>query len=297
MYVAAKHAPPKEDRVYSEPMAIGSLFWRSFGTLQAVACAVAGLGSAAVWAECSRVIVVPAAPTGFNVKVVDDVATGVYPDWLREMGRKAGCQFQFPVVPRARADSMLFVSNQSDMLLPASQNAERDQKAQFVHVVNLTPSLITLNNAPNVPRDVRTLLSKTAMRAALVRSYSWGNEYDTLVRELVAENRVDFVTDLETIGRMLRLGRADFTILPTTLLYSALQLASAGIQTGEFRYTALVGLPRSKVGAYLSRQTLGPADLDVLSAHMLRASKDGSLRASFEKYYPQDVVAADISAN
>jgi polar amino acid transport system substrate-binding protein len=214
MYVAAKHAPPKEDRVYSEPMAIGSLFWRSFGTLQAVACAVAGLGSAAVWAECSRVIVVPAAPTGFNVKVVDDVATGVYPDWLREMGRKAGCQFQFPVVPRARADSMLFVSNQSDMLLPASQNAERDQKAQFVHVVNLTPSLITLNNAPNVPRDVRTLLSKTAMRAALVRSYSWGNEYDTLVRELVAENRVDFVTDLETIGRMLRLGRADFTILP-----------------------------------------------------------------------------------
>ena len=56
-------------------------------------------------------------------------------------------------------------------------------------------------------------------------------EYDTLVRDLIAENRVDFVNDLETIGRMLRAGRADFTILPPTLLYSALQLASAGIQT------------------------------------------------------------------
>ncbi|MDR7307627.1 transporter substrate-binding domain-containing protein [Rhodoferax saidenbachensis] len=253
--------------------------------------------SASAWADCSRVIVVPAAPTGFNVKVVDDLVTGVYPDWLRDVGRRAGCQFQFPVMPRARADSMLFVSNQSDMLLPASQNAERDQKAQFVHVVNLTPSLITLHGLPNVPRDVRALLGRTNMRAALVRSYSWGDEYEALVRELMAENRVDFVNDLETIGRMLRIGRVDFTILPPTLLYSALQIASAGIQTGEFRYTALAGLPRSKVGAYLSRQTLSTTDLDLLSSQMLKTSKDGSLRAYFEKYYPQDVVAADISPN
>ena len=140
---------------------------------------MAGLCSASAWADCSRVIVVPAAPTGFNVKVTDDLVTGVYPDWLREVGRRSGCTLQFPVVPRARADSMLFVYNQSDMLLPASQNAE----------------------------------------------------YDTLVRDLIAENRVDFVNDLETIGRMLRAGRADFTILPPTLLYSALQLDSAGIQT------------------------------------------------------------------
>ena len=55
-----------------------------------------------------------------------------------------GCSFQFPVVPRARADSMVFATHQADMLLPASQNAERDQKAQFVHLVNLTPALITL---------------------------------------------------------------------------------------------------------------------------------------------------------
>jgi polar amino acid transport system substrate-binding protein len=281
--------------VYSGPMDVGTISRQS--RIIARAWAFACLCCTSAWADCSRVIVVPAAPTGFNVKVVDDLVSGVYPDWLREVGRKAGCQFQFPVMPRARADSMVFVSNQSDMLLPASQNAERDQKAQFVHVLNLTPSLITLHSAPNAPRDVRTLLGRTEMRAALVRSYSWGNDYDALVRELVTDNRVDFVNDLETIGRMLRVGRVDFTILPPTLLYSALQIASAGIQTGEFRYTALGGLPRSKVGAYLSRQTLSPSDLDVLATHMLRASRDGSIRTFFEKYYPQDVVAADLSTN
>lgn len=278
-------------------MMLTSFFQRCLEKKQLLLCVLLGLGSASVWAQCSRVIVAPAAPTGFNVKVVDDVVSGVYPEWLREVGRKAGCSFQFPVVPRARADSMVFATHQADMLLPASQNAERDQKAQFVHLVNLTPALITLQSFPNAPNEVRLLLGRTAMRAALVRSYSWGDEYDALVRELMVHNRVDFVNDLETIGRMLRMGRVDFTILPPTLLYSALQVASAGVQTGEFNYTPLKGLPRSKAGAYLSSRTLSQADLDLLRTNMIRASKDGSLRASFEKHYPSDVVAADISVN
>jgi polar amino acid transport system substrate-binding protein len=278
-------------------MALTSLFWRCLRKKAWAVCALVSLSGTPAWAECSRVIVAPAAPTGFNVKVVDDVVLGVYPEWLREVGRKAGCSFQFPVVPRARADSMVFATHQADMLLPASQNAERDQKAQFVHLVNLTPALITLQSVTNVPKEVQLLLSRTNMRAALVRSYSWGDEYDALVRELLTQNRVDFVNDLETIGRMLRIGRVDFTILPPTLLYSALQVASAGVQTGEFNYTPLRGLPRSKVGAYLSSRTLSQPDLDVLRTQLIRAAKDGSLRASFDKHYPSDVVAADISAN
>ena len=103
--------------------------------------AALAVGAVCSQAECSRPIVVPAAPTGFNVKVADEQVSGVYPDWLREVGRRAGCQIQFPVVPRARADSMTFVSGQADMLIPASQNQARDQKAQFVHLVNLTPTL------------------------------------------------------------------------------------------------------------------------------------------------------------
>ncbi len=270
---------------------------RKIRLLYAPLAAALCLGASHSHAECSRPILVPAAPTGFNVKVADDMVSGVYPDWLREVGRKLNCQFQFPVVPRARADSMTFVSGQADMLVPASQNHERDQKAHFVHLVNLTPTLITLTTAPVPPKDVHSLEGKSKLRAALVRSYSWGDEYDALVRKLAADGRVDFVNDLETVGRMLRAGRVDFTILPPTLLHSALQVGPGGVQNGEFRFSPLAGLPKSRVGAYLSRQTLSPVDMDLLGTAMAKSARDGSLRAAFEKYYPPDVVAADVSNN
>ena len=254
------------------------------------------LSAGVAWAQCTRPIVVPAAPTGFNVRVEGDVVTGVYPDWLREVGRRAGCTFQFPVVPRARADSMVFHFGKADILLPASQNAERDQLAQFLHFVSLTPSLITLSSTPNVPKDLRSLVSKTRWRAAMVRAYSWGDEYDGLVRELSDDGRLEFVNDLDTVARLLRKGRVDFTILPPTLLYSALQ-AGEGVQSGEFRYTALAGLPRSRVGAYLSRQTLSAADFELLRTATAKAAKDGTLKRYFEKYYPPDVVNADVATN
>jgi polar amino acid transport system substrate-binding protein len=239
--------------------------------------------------------VVPAAATGFNVRVIDEAVSGVYPDWLRELARKSGCTLQFPVVPRARADAMTFQTQQADMLIPASQNQERDQKAQFVHLATLTPALITMAGEALPPKDLRSLEAHTPWRAALVRSYSWGDEYDALVRKLAADNRVDFVNDLETVGRMLRMGRVNFTILPPTLLYSALQSTTQGVRNGEFHYTTLQGLPRSRVGAYLSRQTLSKADAEWLGSHMHKAARDGSLRQAFEKYYPAEVVAADVS--
>jgi len=253
--------------------------------------AALAVGAVCSQAECSRPIVVPAAPTGFNVKVADEQVSGVYPDWLREVGRRAGCQIQFPVVPRARADSMTFVSGQADMLIPASQNQERDQKAQFVHLVNLTPTLITLSTAPVPPKDLYTLEGRSKLRAALVRSYSWGNEYDTLVRKLAVDNRVDLVNDLETVGRMLRAGRVDFSH-PATYTAS-LGLASQPGRSAKRRVPVQPprGLPKSRVGAYLSRQTLSPSDTDLLSTAMVKSARDGSLRAAFEKYYPPEVVA------
>lgn len=275
--------------------------WRLRSWLKAAALALAwGAGHSAALAECSRAIVVPAAPTGFNVRVAEDTVSGVYPDWLREVGRRAGCNFQFPVVPRARADSMVMDSGTADMLLPASQNAERDKKAQFVHFISLTPNLITLGSATNIPRDLRTLISKTRWRAAMVRTYSWGDEYDGLLRDLAAEDRLEYANDLETVARLLRLGRVEFTILPPTLLYSALQAGAvpgAGMQAGEFRYTVLAGLPRSRVGAYFSRRTLNPADFELLHTAATKAARDGTLKHYFERYYPADVVSADVSTN
>lgn len=202
----------------AQPLCIVRRMWtlrtalRRSGASRPLAAACLLLAPWGADAACSRPIVVPAAATGFNVRVIDEAVSGVYPDWLRELARKTGCTLQFPVVPRARADAMTFQTQQADMLIPASQNQERDQKAQFVHLATLTPALITMAGEALPPKDLRSLEAHTPWRAALVRSYSWGDEYDALVRKLAADNRVDFVNDLETVGRMLRMGRVNFTI-------------------------------------------------------------------------------------
>jgi len=262
-------------------------------------------------AACVQPIQVPVAPTGFNVLLrpeASDRVEGVFPDLLRQLGQGLGCEFTFPVVPRARVALMFFETQEADVFLPASRTAERDLKAQFVPMLRLTPSLITLASRRLVVEDVGSLLhAKTRLRGAMVRSYTWGDDYEALMRQLVADKRVDFVADLRTVAQMLRSGRVDFTILPPTLLYSALQepgvaatAAASSTRDGEtafsreFRFAALRGLPRSEVGAYLSRQTLSASDLQLLRDGLSRAARDGSLMRSLQRYYPAEVLRQDV---
>ncbi len=251
------------------------------------------------WAQqCSRAIRVPVAPTGFNVRVQGDKVDGVYPELLRQLGLAKGCQFVFPVVPRARLSLMFFESLEADLFLPASRNSERDQKALFVPMLKLTPTLIVLNSQAVQISDVQSLLAKTAWRAAMVRSYSWGDEYGALMRQLEAEKRVDYVADLRTVGLMLRAGRVEFTILPPTLLYSALQEGRRDVDSGgDFRYAELQGLPRSEVGAYVSRQALSEADQVLLRDALAGAVRDGSLLKALQRYYPAEVLRLDVHLN
>jgi len=254
---------------------------------------------AEAWAQpCSRTVRVPVAPTGFNVRVQGERVERVYPDLLRQLGRAQGCQFVFPVVPRARLTMMFFDSLEADLFLPASRTSERDQKAQFVPMLKLLPTLITLTSKTDAPQDLRALLSRTSWRAAMVRSYTWGDEYEALMRQLEAEKRVDYVSDLRTVGAMLRGGRVDFTILPPTLLYSALQEGRSEPDAGgDFRFTELPGLPRSEVGAYISRRSLSEADQAVLREALSKAARDGSLQRSLQLYYPPEVLLHDAVLN
>lgn len=246
------------------------------------------------WAQCSRPIVVPAAPTGFSVMVESGLVRGIYPDWLRAVGRRIGCTFEFPVVPRARADHMFFEQHSADILTPASQTRERDARAEFVHFYGLTPALITHQSVRGeIPRDVTALLTDTKWRAALVRRYSFGDEYQALLRELEASGRVDFVSDLETVERMLRSGRVEFSILPASLMYSALLDGQAAQGAGEFRYHELRGLSPIRSGAYLSLRSLPPQDRELLRDALSKAARDGSFRKAHEPHLPESVLKTD----
>ncbi len=266
------------------------------GFLQGLGLLGIGLSPAAR-ALCERALVVPVAPTGFNVQILPDgQVRGVYPDLLRSLEPALGCSFSFPVVPRPRQALMFFETREADLFLPASRTPERDQKAEFLPMLRLTPCLITFGKAGESPHaSVEALLARRDWRGVVVRSYTWGTQYESLMRQLEEQRRVDFVSDLKTLGQMLRAGRVQFTILPPTLLYSALQDGSSDPHaTQDFRYLPLSGLPASEVGAYLSTSTLDAEARRRLRRVIEHALGEGRLQHIMARYYPAEVLKADV---
>lgn len=257
-----------------------------------------GAGRApAALALCERAVAVPVAPTGFNVQVLPDgQVRGVYPDLLRSLEPALGCSFSFPVVPRPRQSLMFFETHEADLFLPASRTPERDQKAEFLPMLRLTPSLITFGSSTEPPpATVEALLARRDWRAVVVRSYSWGSDYERLLRRLDEQHRVDYVADLKILGQMLRAGRVQFSILPPTLLHSALQEGSSEVRaTQDFRFLPLGGLPPSEVGVYLSTSTLDPDARRRLRRLIEQALAEGRLQQIMGRYYPAEVLRADV---
>lgn len=259
-------------------------FFRLLAPLLLPLLALAPLATA--HAGCSRVIQVPAAPTGASVIVRDDEVSGAIPDALREQGLLLGCQFEFPVMPRARMAYQFLESSEADVLVPASRSAERDRAATFVPMMKWKVELITVKRRAVGIRSVRDLLAQKQWMGVAVRSYVFGDEYNALLRSLEAQQRIHYVNDLATAGRLLRAGRADFTINVPPLFVSELQGADElrGFEH-ELAFQPLAGLPMTESGAYISRRSLPPADQRALEALLASLGK-GVLWRHFNKYYP-----------
>jgi len=238
-------------------------------------------------AACSRPIRVPVAPTGLAVTIDGERVGGTYPELLREFEGPSGCSFRFEIVPRARLNRMFFELAEADLFIPASRTSERDQLGVFVPLVLIEPRLVVRSDARQVPASLQSLRERKDWRMAVVRSHSFGEVYDELIRELDRDKRVDEVADLRQVVAMLRAGRIDFTILPSTLLQPFLDEASAaGHPTEDLRQQPLQGLPPIQTGAYLSRRTLSEADLQWLRGWLQRAGQDGAVLRQYRKLGP-----------
>ncbi len=248
----------------------------------------------AAQAGCSRVIRVPAAPTGASVVVSGDEVAGAIPDALREQGARLGCAFAFPVMPRARITYQFMESREADVLAPASRSAERDRDATFVPLMKWKVELIYAKRSAIRAASVRDLLAQRQWMGVAVRSYVFGDEYNALLRELESQQRIHYVNDLATAARLLRAGRADFTINVPPLFLSELQASDEmrGFEQ-ELVFQPLAGLPMTESGAYISRRSLSPADQRALQALLASLGK-GVLWRHFNHYYRPDQLAYAI---
>lgn len=246
--------------------------------------AAAALLPAHAGAACSRPIVVPASSLGRMMTVNEnngDVG-GVYPGLLRERGRRAGCEFVFPVVPRARAEAMLR-QGEADLLVGAVQVAERDQWGRYIPMIGTEWMLVSTD--PDPPRSEAELLARPGIRLNVVRSYNYGPAYLALLARLDRQGKLEYVKDPQTIARKMEIGRANYAYMPSNTFAGTLEELGLRETLGRrVRYTHLAGIPASTSGVYISRRT-APEDAAQLAAMLKQLSRDGELLARTRKFF------------
>lgn len=243
------------------------------------------------WGGCSRAINVPVSPLGVSVIVHGTAVSGVFPELLEQLGAKAGCQFVWSVVPRARAE-MMFEDGKADLLVAATRSDKRDQSGLFVPLVASRASLVSVEKQQAPVASMAQLLAQPKVRVALVRGYDYGPAYQELIRRLTQQKRLFLEPDALSVARLLDAGMADATILPTTAVVGAIATDArvVGLR-GRLRFEALEELPWSKGGVYISTNSLSEADRATLEQMLVGAARSGTLYNAYLRYFSATVLA------
>lgn len=245
-------------------------------------------------ADCSRDIHVPVSQIGASVVGAGATVSGIYPDLLRNLGAKMGCNFIFSVVPRARLEA-LFETGKADLLIPASGTPRRDQHGLFIPLLGNRPLLITLQGAREPITTMQELIERREVRVALVRGYDYGPSYQALAKELSSQGRLFYEVDALSVARLMQSGFIDATIMnPTILAGMAQNDARVSGLADRLRLEALPELPWGLSGAYISRKSLNANDQAVLRELLEKAARSGAIMESFQRSHRPELLSASI---
>ena len=245
-------------------------------------------------AQCSRDIQVPVSAIGASVVVNGASISGIYPDMLRSMGAKLGCNFIFTPVPRARLEAM-FEAGKADLLIPASSTPRRDQHGLFIPMLGSRPLLISLQGARASINTMQELIERRELRVALVRGYDYGAQYQALAKELSSQGRLFYEVDALSVARLMQSGFIDATIMAPTILAGVAQNDARVYGLADrLRLEALPELPWGMSGAYLSRKSLTAEDQAILRELLEKAGRSGTLMEGFQRHHRQELLSQSI---
>lgn len=236
-------------------------------------------------AGCDRPLRVPVAPAGFSVRFDGETVRGIYPDWLRLLEAPSGCRMAFETVPRARLNRM-FELGQADLMIPAARTPERDAVGLFVPLLRTRPAFLSLRQRELPPlTSLGVLLARRELRVAVVRGHEYDARYRQAVEVFHRQGRLVQEPDAASVARALQQGLADLTILLPTTFYGTLMVDEARRSDVElFRVHQVEEFDWIALGAYLSRQRFGKAELARLTS-LMQAAKP-QLWQSFQAHYP-----------
>lgn len=246
-------------------------------------------------AECKRPLRVPVAPIGLAVTVNDGQVGGIYPDLLRSETARIGCTIEFQIVPRSRQE-MLFETGQADVLLPARRSARRDAHGDFVPMIRSRAVLLSMRSRRVSAHSVVELLARRELRVAVVRGYDYGEQYQSLVKQLAGEGRLVESADPLSLARALDAGIADVAVVTPTAVTGALrasQKSSALID--RLHAEPVEELAWGESGAYVSRNSsLSGTDRGQVLQLLERIGRSGAAWRAFQHYHPHENLADSV---
>lgn len=244
-------------------------------------------------AGCSRPIAVPVSADGASVVLAPDGIRGIYPDVLRAIADKAGCQFDFALVPRARQVA-LYGLGRADLLIPAAHTQERDRHGVFVPLISTRPMLISIEGNHTSITSARELLAQRDLRVAVVRGFDYGEGYMALTAELARQGRLMVEVDVTSVARLLHAGAADLAIMgPSTMISVARREPRVQGLLERLRSDAIPELPWRSSGAYVSR-TLPKEDQQALIEALEKAAKTSIVVDGYVHYFGPDLLKGGV---
>jgi polar amino acid transport system substrate-binding protein len=268
-------------------------------SLLPLAALAAMLAAPAAHGACSRPIQMPVYAMGNLVKAVGvgpNVAKpvgaevgGFLPDLIRKAGEKAGCEFDWSIVPRARLEVM-FEAGQADVLLGATRTPQRDKFGVFVPMVTTRATLVAFT-APNPPvRSIAELLARRELRVALVRGQDYGPEFMAMSAELASQKRLVLETTVN-VARLLEIGAVDVTVMTPTVLAAALISENKLDKLADkMVMEPLAELGWNDSGAYISKSTLSGADRAALENLFTALAKSNQITEALKVHYPTHIL-------
>jgi len=234
------------------------------------------------------------APIGLSVSFDGERASGIYPTLLHELGTATGCEFHIQRVPRARLQKM-FESAQADVLLPASASPSRESTGEFVPLIQVRASLLSLTGKKPTPRSLAELAAQSDLKIAVVRGFTFGPAYDQMVMALREQKRLVEEPDVTGVARALRLGLAQATVMTASIFIGTL-VNEAGLAplAKQVRADPLEELGWSESGVYLSRHALTEADRRTLRVAFTQLAKAGRVWRLFIDTHPAGSLGGSI---
>lgn len=244
-------------------------------------------------ATCTRDIAAPVSSNGASVIIDGEQVKGIYPDVLRSVSAKTGCNIIFSVVPRARQVA-LFRTGKADVLVPASRTPGRDQVGTFIPMINHRAMLISVNSGRAPITSAQDLLTRKELRVAVVRGFDYGDHYGALIDELQKQGRLFVEVDVIAVARLLHAGSADVTIMGPTLMAGAIRREPRvhGLQE-KLKNEAIPELPWIQSGAYLSH-SIKPEDLAILREALEKAGKSNQIMEGYLRYFRPEVLTDSV---